>query len=88
VETAARILSAGLVLLEVVGSREDWAERMNEKTLAAIRSQLDEAAISQASEHGRKLTADEAVALALESVGDPDARTTVRSRPGAQKAGI
>jgi hypothetical protein len=38
----------------------------NEITLAAIREQLDEAGFAEAWEEGRSLTADEAVALALE----------------------
>jgi len=39
---------------------------MNEETLAVIRAQLDEAAFAEAWEQGRALTADEAVALALD----------------------
>jgi len=40
---------------------------MNEETLTAIRTQLDEAAFAEAWEQGRALTTDEAVALALNS---------------------
>ena len=39
---------------------------MNEETLSAIRARLDEQAFAEAWEEGRKLTADEAVAVALE----------------------
>jgi hypothetical protein len=39
---------------------------MNETTLAAIRAQLDDAAIAEAWEQGRKLTVGEAVTLALD----------------------
>jgi hypothetical protein len=42
---------------------------MNEETLAAIRTRLDNAALAEVWEQGRALTADEAVALALDSVG-------------------
>jgi hypothetical protein len=42
---------------------------MNEKTLAALRVQLDEEAFARAWEEGKKLTADEAVALALAEIG-------------------
>lgn len=66
--TAARVLSSGVALLEEVGASENWAASMNEQTLASIRTQLDEAAFAEAWEQGRKLTADEAVALALDSL--------------------
>lgn len=42
------------------------AER-NQETLETIRAQLDQAAFAEAWEQGRTLTADEAVALALDS---------------------
>jgi len=38
-------------------------------TLAAIRARLDETEFSEAWEQGRTVTPDEAVALALESLG-------------------
>ena len=41
---------------------------MNEKTLATIRVQLDDDAFAEAWEKGRPLTADEAVALALDDL--------------------
>ena len=41
---------------------------MNEPTLNGIRAQLDEAAFAKAWEQGRALTADEAVALARDSL--------------------
>jgi predicted ATPase len=66
--TAARLLSCSDVLFEEIGGSEAWVGRMNEKTLAAIRAQLDDAAFAEAWEQGRKLTLDEAVALALDSV--------------------
>jgi hypothetical protein len=40
---------------------------MNEATLAAIRTQLDAAAIAEAWGQGRKLSVGEAVTLALDS---------------------
>jgi hypothetical protein len=39
-----------------------------DEMLGTIRAQLDAAAFAEAWEHGRTLTADEAVALALDSV--------------------
>jgi hypothetical protein len=41
---------------------------MSTKTLAAIRPQLDEAAFGDAWAQGQALTADEAVALALDAL--------------------
>ena len=45
-----------------------WAGDRNEKTLASIRTQLDEEALAEAWEEGRKLTVYEAVILALDSL--------------------
>jgi hypothetical protein len=44
---------------------------MNEETLTTIRTQLDEPTLVEAWEQGRALTADEAVALALDSLDRP-----------------
>ena len=44
---------------------------ITDQALSAIRAQLDEAAFADAWEQGRTLTADEAVALALEFVSNP-----------------
>jgi hypothetical protein len=66
--TAARLLSRGEALREEVGAGlESWAVEMNERTLTAIRTQLDEAAFAEAWNQGRALTVDEAAALAVES---------------------
>jgi predicted ATPase len=66
--TAARLLSSADALHEEIGGTMPWVARMKEEALATIRTQLDEAAVAEAWEQGRKLTADEAVALALESL--------------------
>jgi len=67
--TAARVLACAQGLHEQVGLRwPQWATGMNEETRTAIRAQLDEAAFADASEQGRRLSIDEAVALALGSV--------------------
>jgi predicted ATPase/class 3 adenylate cyclase len=66
VEAAARLLATGEVLQEVMGSSPmAWLKRGNDEALNLIRAQLDEAALEEAWEHGRRLTADEAVGLAL-----------------------
>jgi predicted ATPase/class 3 adenylate cyclase len=67
--TAARLLGGSEAVFEGIGASPPWLARMNDQTLAAIREQLDEVAIAEAREHGRALTVDEAVALALESLG-------------------
>jgi hypothetical protein len=66
--TAARLLSCFEALRNEIGGSEVWVTRDNEETLTMIRTQLDEAALAEAWEEGRGLTADEAVALALDSV--------------------
>jgi predicted ATPase/class 3 adenylate cyclase len=68
--TAARLLSSSEALHEELGaSMRPWLAQMNEETLITVRAQLDEAAFAEAWEHGRALTADEALALALDSLG-------------------
>jgi len=68
-ETAARLLSGSMALCEELGaSLRPWLAEMNEETLATIRAQLDDAAFSDAWEQGGALTADEAVALAGDSL--------------------
>ena len=68
-EPAARLLAAGETLHEEMGaSPMGWLRRGNDQALVLIRERLDEAEFAGAWEQGRKLTADEAVALALESL--------------------
>lgn len=50
-----------------IGARRLSVAELNEKTLAAIRAQLDDDALAEAWEQGRMLTIDEAVAFALDS---------------------
>lgn len=68
--SAARLLSSSEALHEELGaSLRPWLAEMNEDTLTTLRAQLDEAAFAEAWEQGRVLTADEAVARALDSLG-------------------
>ncbi len=67
---SARLLSCFEALQDRIGVSEAWITRMNEETLSAIRARLDEEAFAEAWEQGRKLTADEAVALALEALDE------------------
>ena len=66
--TAARLLSSAEALHEEIGGTMPWVARMTEEALATIRTQLDEVALAEAWERGQKLTADEAVSLALDAL--------------------
>jgi predicted ATPase/class 3 adenylate cyclase len=68
-DASARLLSCFEGLRERIGVSEAWVARMNEETLAEIRKQLDEPTFAEAWEQGRKLTAPEAVELALAELG-------------------
>jgi predicted ATPase len=68
VGTAARLISCFEALREEIGGGEVWVARMNEETLTTIRTQLDDEAFGEAWEQGRMLTADDAVALALDAL--------------------
>jgi predicted ATPase len=63
---AATVLSAGEALLDEIGSSSPWISEMNDVLRDRIRAQLDDAAFAAAWEAGTGLTADEAVALALD----------------------
>jgi predicted ATPase/class 3 adenylate cyclase len=64
---AARIFSASEALREEIGFRRSWFGELDEGTLAPIRAQLDQATFDEEWALGRKLTVDQAIALALES---------------------
>jgi predicted ATPase/class 3 adenylate cyclase len=68
-ETAARLLAAAEALQEELGVTMPWVPRTKDETFASIRAQLDEAALAEAWEQGRVLTAEEAAALAIDSLG-------------------
>jgi predicted ATPase len=66
-EVAARVLAAGEKLYEEMGgSPMGWLQRGNDHALSLIRAELDEASFAEVYDEGTSLTADEAVALALE----------------------
>jgi hypothetical protein len=68
-EAALRILSTAEALHEEIGATlRPWVAALNGQTLTTIHAQLDAAAFASAWEQGRRLTADEAVELALESL--------------------
>jgi hypothetical protein len=66
-EMAARLLARADVLREEIGGVPSWVGEMNEKTLATIHTQLDDAAFAEAWAQGQALTVDEAIARALDS---------------------
>jgi hypothetical protein len=65
---AARLITCYEAMCEEMGASVPWVARLNAETLATIRTQLDEDAVAEAWEQGRTLTADEAVALALDAL--------------------
>jgi non-specific serine/threonine protein kinase len=93
---AAQVLSRSELLREELGiTYPAWILRMQEDAMSRTRAQLTGAAFAEAWEQGRKLTADEAVALALDAAAEPagparagsqaplstTARATPRERP-------
>ena len=66
---AVQVLAAGEALYEKIGgSPLGWLWRGNEEARRSARALLDEASYTAAYDQGRSLTADEAVALALEEL--------------------
>jgi predicted ATPase/DNA-binding SARP family transcriptional activator len=71
-ETAAQLLSSSEALYnETGGGVLSWVAKMNNETLVAIRSQIGDEALAEASNQGRALTIGESVALALASSAGP-----------------
>jgi predicted ATPase len=66
-EVAALLLAANQELREVIGGGFAWVAENNNETLAKLRTQLDELTLEEALAQGRKLTPDEAVAIALDA---------------------
>ena len=64
--TAARLLSCNDAHREQFEGTRFWVTSRNEEILTLIRAQLEETDFDEAWEEGRTLTADEAVALALD----------------------
>ena len=82
--TATQVLSTSEALMEEIGARPPWFAGISSKTLAAVHTQLDDAAFAEVWERGRTLTADEAVALALDSLtGDATGIETGGPAPNA-----
>ena len=65
-ERAAPLLARAFALGTQMGVGRTWIAEQNERALAAVRAQLDDAAFAAGWERGQSLTVDEAVALALE----------------------
>ncbi|HEV2712183.1 MAG TPA: adenylate/guanylate cyclase domain-containing protein [Gaiellaceae bacterium] len=76
--TAAQVLAAAQALGEEIGiASEPWLAEMNEMTRTMLRDELDEPAFVDVWEEGRKLTADEAVALALRELESDPSRAVL-----------
>ena len=65
-QMAARLLASAEAMHKEIGGTMPWVAKMREAALVAIRQELDDAAVAKAWEEGLKLTADEAVALAVD----------------------
>jgi hypothetical protein len=65
------VFACAEALYEEIGARaRPLVADKDEKTLSAIRAQLNDSAFTEAWEQGKALTADEAVALALDELPD------------------
>jgi tetratricopeptide (TPR) repeat protein len=71
VETAARLVAASEALRSEIGGSHSWVVGEHERTLAELSTQLDSTTLAEALEQGRRLTVDDAVALALASADAP-----------------
>jgi tetratricopeptide (TPR) repeat protein len=69
-DVATRLISCFEAVSEEIGGSYPWVTRMNEKTLSIIRAQLDATAFDIAWQQGSKLTADEAIAIALDALDE------------------
>jgi non-specific serine/threonine protein kinase len=67
-EIAARVLSCSSALLREIGAMPPHVAKIRDQALAAVRSQLDDAAFDDEWMAGQPLTADEAVALAVDAL--------------------
>ncbi len=72
-EVAARMVGAYEAVAEEIGGSEPWVVRMRDDVLGRIRTSMNGEALERALEDGRKLPADKAIELALESLDDPGA---------------
>jgi tetratricopeptide (TPR) repeat protein len=68
-EAAARVLSCATTMHEEFGWFGGWSPEETERVVSVIRTQLDDSAFGDAWEAGKKLTSDDAVALALGEAG-------------------
>ena len=64
---AAQILGSLEVLSEEAGGASGWARKLNEETLTTIHKQLDDQTFAEAWAMGRRLSAEQAMALGFDS---------------------
>jgi tetratricopeptide (TPR) repeat protein len=69
-ERATQVLASGQAQLEDMGADPAWRRDTRERDVGRLRAELGDAAFAEAWEEGRKLSADEAVAIALDSLGE------------------
>jgi predicted ATPase/class 3 adenylate cyclase len=69
VEAAARVLSCATTMHEEFGWFGGWTADETARVISVIRTELDDCAFGESWETGKKLTSDDAVALALSEAG-------------------
>ena len=67
--TATRLLSCNQTEREQFGGTRFWVTSRNDETLARVRAQLSEVAFQEAWDEGKRLSVEQAVALAVASAG-------------------
>jgi predicted ATPase/class 3 adenylate cyclase len=68
VDAAARLIGSYEAMVEEIGGSEPWVRRMRDETLTVVGAALEPAELESALLEGRKLTADKAIALALDAL--------------------
>jgi predicted ATPase/class 3 adenylate cyclase len=67
-EAAATLIGAYERLVDELGGSEPWVVRMRDETLARVQLSFDPESLARARADGHKLTADEAIAFALDAL--------------------
>jgi tetratricopeptide (TPR) repeat protein len=67
-ELAASLLSWSIEVRRDIGTSNPWLTELNERTMDRCRTGLDESVFIRAWERGKKLTADDAVAMTVEAL--------------------
>lgn len=72
-EVSARLIGAFDATVEDIGGSEPWVLKMRDDTLSEISKAIEADVLATAMDEGRKLTAERAIGLALETIEGPSA---------------